>query len=101
MSIELLKELEKLTGGRLTLGKAISAIRKADEITQANFATTLGVSTQYLCDLEHDRKEVSPQKAATFAHKIGYSEKQFVRLAIQDTLARQGMNYLVELKEAA
>jgi len=54
-----------------------------------------------LSDLENNRKEVSPQKAAQFAKILGLSEKQFVRLALQDTLVRKGLHYDVELRDAA
>ena len=56
------KYLEKLVG-RLTLGKAIRSIRLGEEESQVEFAKRLGVSKQYLCDLEHDRKIVSARKA--------------------------------------
>lgn len=92
--------LEKLTGGRLTLGEAIRAIRLSDDIKQVDFAKKLGVTKSYLSDLENDRKEVSPKKAAEFARILKNSEKQFVRLAIQDMLERQGLYYEVRLEAA-
>ena len=101
MSINILKKIEKMAGGRLTLGGAICALRLSDEISQEVCAKQLGVSRQYLCDLEHDRKEVSPKKASQFARVLEQSEKQFVRLAIQDMLIRQGMHYHIELRDAA
>lgn len=101
MSIKTLKKLEEIAGERLTLGKAIWALRSCDEVSQNAFSKILGVSRQYLCDLEHNRKEVSAKKAAEFAHKLGHSERQFIRLAIQDTLARQGLMYNIELRDAA
>lgn len=99
-SSKTMRFLEKLTGGRLTLGEAIRAIRQCDEIKQIDFAKKLGVTKSYLSDLENDRKEVSPKKAAEFARILGDSEKQFVRLAIQDTLERQGLHYEVHLNAA-
>lgn len=92
--------LEKFTGGRLTLGEALRAIRQCDEIKQVDFAKKLNVTKSYLSDLENDRKEVSPKKAAEFAKILHESEKQFVRLAIQDMLERQNLHYEVYLKAA-
>jgi DNA-binding transcriptional regulator YiaG len=46
------------TGSSLTLGGLILAIRRSDEISQLDFAYKLGVSKQYLCDLEHDRNQL-------------------------------------------
>lgn len=92
--------LEKLTGGPLTLGMVIRATREGEEISQAGFARKLGVTRSYLCDLEKNRKTVSPAKAAKFARVLGYSEQQYVRLALQDALRRAGLAYTVEIRAA-
>ena len=99
-SVQTRKFLEKLTGGRLTLGKAIRAIRECDEIKQTDFAKKLRVSQSYLCDLENSRKEVSPKKAAEFARILGQLETQFIRLALQDMFERQGLHFEVDVREA-
>ena len=101
MTTNTMKTLNKITGGELTLGKAIKAIRLCDEIAQGEFAKKLKVTQAYLSDLEHDRKAVSPQKAAELAVLLGHSEKQFIRLAIQDDLHRKGFNYDIEIRDAA
>lgn len=44
----------------------------------------LGVPVSYLGDLENQRKIASPKKAFEYAQKLGYSTKEFVRLALQD-----------------
>ena len=92
--------LEKLAGGRLTLGMAIRATRESAEMSQAGFARRLGVTRSYLCDLEKNRKTVSPAQAAKFARVLGYSEQQYVRLALQDALRRAGLAYRVEIRAA-
>lgn len=101
MTTKAMKTLNKIVGGHLTLGKAIKAIRLCDEIKQGEFAEKLKVTQAYLSDLENDRKAVSPQKAAELAALLGHSEKQFIRLAIQDDLHRKGLHYDVEIHEAA
>lgn len=93
-----LKQMEKITGGSLTLGKLIGAIRQADELSQVIFAKKLGISRQHLCDIEHDRKVVSPQLAAKYAKILGYSAEQFVRLALQAMLDKAGLGWRIELK---
>lgn len=99
MSIDARKYIEKRRG-KLTLGRTIRAIRLCDEVSQTDFAKKLQVSTQYLCDLEHNRKTVSPRKAKKFADVLGYSPEQFVRLAIQDALDHDGIRMVVEIKAA-
>ena len=96
-----MKNINKVTGGRLTLGKAIRSIRLCEETKQGDFAKRLRVAQSYLSDLENDRKEVSPSKAVEFARILGQSEKQFIRLSLQDALHRQGIEYDVDIRDAA
>lgn len=99
MSINARRHLEKVRG-KLTLGSAIRSIRLCEEKSQIAFAKKLKVSTQYLCDLEHNRKIISPKKAKKIAEILGYSPEQFVALAIQDSLDRDHIHMLVEVKVA-
>lgn len=99
MSTNARKYLEQLVG-RMSLGKAIRAIRQGEGESQIDFAKRLDVSKQYLCDLEHDRKIVSAKKAKQFATILGYPIEQFIALAIQDSLEHDGIHMLVEVKAA-
>ncbi len=99
MTINAREHLEKLVG-RMTLGKAIRSIRQSESESQILFAKRLGVSKQYLCDLEHNRKIVSAKKAKHFAEILEYSAEQFIALAIQDSLEHDGIHMLVEVKAA-
>jgi len=94
------KFLEKLTGGPLTLGETLWSIRRCEEWSQTEFAKKLGVTTSHICDIEKGRKVVSPERAARFAKRLGYSEAQFVRLALQDMLKQSGLSYSVRLEAA-
>src|SRR3990167_172794 len=93
--------LEKISGKKLTLGNVLWSIRECEEESQAAFAKRLGLSRQYLCDLERNRRGLSLKKAATLAKKLGYSEEQFVRLALQDEVNREGLHFDVEVRKAA
>lgn len=95
-----LKKLAALSGKSLTLGNLLWSIRQGEEFSQVEFAKTLGVSKQYLCDLEHGRRFASPKAAADYARKLGYSEEQFVRLCLQDMLDRDGILLNVDVKAA-
>ena len=97
---ESLKFLEKLAG-KLTLGSLLLSIRQGEEMTQVEFSKLLGVSKQYLCDLEHERRFVSPKAAAEYAKKLGYSSQQFVRLCLQDLVDRDGLDLIIEVQDAA
>ncbi len=98
---ESLKFLEALTGSKLTLANLLLAIRQGEEMSQVDFAKLLGVSRQYLCDIEHGRRMVSPKAAATYAKKLGYSRQQFVRLCLQDLVDRDGLDLKIDVQDAA
>ena len=92
-----LKKIEKITGSKLTLGKFIWAIRNSEDEKQVDFSEKLGISKQQLCDIEHDRKTISPKLAALYAQKLGYPKEQFIRLALQNMIDRDGLDFSVEL----
>ena len=100
-SKETLNYLESLIGKKPTIGDYLLAIRQCEELSQVGFSKLLGISRQNLCDIEHNRRFISPKLAADFATKLGYSKKQFIRLCLQDLLNREGFNLLVELQNAA
>lgn len=92
--------LEKITGGPLTLGRAIESIRKSEELSQDECARKLGVSKSHLCDVEKGRKTVSSERAAKWARILGYPESVLVRLALQGELDAAGLKYRVDIKAA-
>jgi transcriptional regulator with XRE-family HTH domain len=99
MSDNSLDFLEKMTGKKMTLGNFIWSIRECEEMNQVEFAKLLGISRQYLCDIEHNRRTVSTKAAADFANKLGYSALHFIRLAIQDELNKSGFHLNVQINE--
>ena len=101
MNTNLMKDLEKLTGSALSLANTLWSIRTGDETSQVKFAKKIGVSRSFLCDLEHGRRRVSPKKAAEFARILGYSEKVFVSLCLQDILESDDLHYAVSISDAA
>jgi transcriptional regulator with XRE-family HTH domain len=89
--------LESISGGPVTLGRLLEAIRQGEELTQPEFAKLLGISKSHLNDIEKGRKTVSPERAARFAKALGYSEKRFVKLSLQSQLDQYGLRFRVEL----
>jgi len=98
---ETFRFLEKLTRKKLSISDLIKTLRECEEKSQVEFAKQLGITRQRLCDIEHGRCRISPKMAAEFARKLGHSESQFVRLALQDILERDHLNYIIELQFAA
>lgn len=87
--------------GELTLAELLMSIRRGEEMSQVEFAKQLKVSRQYLCDVEHGRRFISPKAAAAFAKKLGYSQQQFVRLCLQDLVNRDGLKLKIDVEDAA
>jgi len=90
------KELER-DFGLLTFGKALWAHRKCEEISQSDFARFLGISSQSLCDIEKGRSIPSPRRAAKIANKINQPEVFWIRLALQDMLRKESLDYTVSV----
>ena len=95
-----IKSLEKLRGERLSFGKMIESIRKADEITQVELAQKMKISKAHLCDLEKGRRPVTLTRAILFAKVLGYSKNQFVAKAIEDLGHEAGLNVKVIFEAA-
>ena len=97
---QIMQYLEKIIGGPLAIGKLFVAVREGEELSQADFAKRLGISRANLCDIEKGRRFISEEMAERFAEKLGESKEQFVRLAIQERLAREGLHYRIEVAAA-
>ncbi len=92
--------LEDLAGAPLTLGGFLRSVRNGEQMTLEAFAGRIGISRQNLCDVEHDRRSVSSARAVEWARVLGYSEAQFVRLALQDQISRAGLKLRVSVDAA-
>ncbi len=94
-------KLEKqVLGQYLTFGMAVEALRARDDYSQVEFAKKLGVSRQYLCDVEKGRRLVSPEQAARFAKAFGHPPAVLVRLALQDAVTEGGLKLIVKVEAA-
>ena len=89
--------LTQLIGETLSLSGLLLAIREGEGKSQSEFARQLGISRSHLCDLEKNRKAVSPERAARFARVLGYSPVQFVQLALQDQVDAAGLDLAVQV----
>ncbi len=87
--------------GRISFGRFLVAWRTADDLSQAAFARSIGLSPANLCDLEQGRRIPSVSRARNIAKKLGLPIKGLVAIAIEDALAKEGMHYSVELSEVA
>ncbi len=94
-----IKDLEKKFGP-MTVGLFLRALREADDLSQVQFARKIGLSRANLCDIEKGRKQITPDRAAKIAARVGVPEAVLVQLAIQDSLRSAQLHYLVTLSAA-
>ena len=94
-----MKQLDRLVGEPMTFGNLLKTMRETDEVSQVELAETVGTSAAYISQIEHGKKAVSIEQAAAFAKALGYSETQFVRLAIQDKIRAAGLKLSVSLTQ--
>jgi transcriptional regulator with XRE-family HTH domain len=92
---------QSVLGSPLSFGMAIESLRLRDSFSQSAFAKKLGVSRQYLCDVEKGRRQVSPEQAARFAKAFGHPPKVLVQLALQDSVNSAGLDLTVNVEDAA
>lgn len=85
----------------MTFGGLIHSLRLSDDITQVELAKRIGVSKQFLSDVEHNRKDVGISFAKKVSDALGYSVEPLIELLIRDQLRRQHLDYIVELKHAS
>jgi transcriptional regulator with XRE-family HTH domain len=97
---EAVRFLEKVTGGPLTLGRLLEAIRIGEEMTMKDFARRLKISVSHLNDIEKGRKHVSPERALRFAKTLGYSDEQFVELSLQEIVDDLGADLKIKVSTA-
>ena len=95
------KYLEKLNKGPLTFGEMLLSIRQTDEISQAELARLAGVSRGIICDIEKGRRLAPLELAAKLADVLGYPEKGFVGIALEDLMRKADLDYKVKLEEVA
>jgi transcriptional regulator with XRE-family HTH domain len=85
----------------MTFGGLVHSLRISDEISQVVLAKKIGVSKQFLSDVEHNRKDVGISFAKKIAEALDYSIEPLIELLIRDQLRRQHLNYIVELKKVS
>ncbi|MBA2651070.1 MAG: helix-turn-helix transcriptional regulator [Tatlockia sp.] len=94
-------EATKDSWEKMTFGGLVHSLRTSDEITQVELAKRIGVSKQFLCDVEHNRKEVGFSFAKKVSEALEYSIEPLIELLIREQLRQQDLNYTVELKKAS
>lgn len=92
--------LDKIIGSEMTVASELRAHRANENMTQAEMAKLLKISRVHFAQLEKGTKFLGPERAAAFAKKLGYSQRVFVELSLQDQLNRAKIPYRIKLVAA-
>jgi len=94
-------ESTKDVWNKMTFGGLVRSLRLSDAISQVELGKKIGVSKQFLSDVEHNRKDVGMEFAKKVSDALGYSIEPLIELLIRDQLRKQHLDYIVELKRAS
>lgn len=94
-------EATKYIVDEMTFGRLIRALRECDDITQVALAKKIGVSSQFLSDVERDRKDVGIAFAKKVSRALGYPVEIFLEVLLRDQLRKQNINLKVTLQKAS
>lgn len=83
--------------GNLTFGMFLKSSRTSLDLTQAEMAKILKVTTSVICDIEKGRQLVSPSLALKIAKKAKLSDKLAVQLCLQDQLNKAKIKMKVDI----
>ena len=78
-----------------SLGEFLKAHRMGEEMSQVEFSEFLGLSKQRLCDLEHNRSNVSIKLCKELAEALDLPSEWLVKLALQYQIDKEGLNLKV------
>lgn len=79
----------------LSLGEFLKAHRLGEEMSQVEFAEFLGVSKQRVCDLEHNRGNVSIKFCKELAKKLELPPEWLVKVALEYQLKAEKIDLKV------
>jgi DNA-binding XRE family transcriptional regulator len=92
--------VEKIAGASLTFRAALKSSRLAEEMTQDELGKEIGVSRQYIHQLETGARSPSVEQAVKLANVFGMIQDQFVELALQNQIEKAGIKKkVVSLKK--
>ncbi|PTI80613.1 XRE family transcriptional regulator [Staphylococcus succinus] len=57
----------------MTFGENLKNVRKGKKLTQCDMAKQLGISQNYLSDIENDNRDINIKRLIVFANKLNIS----------------------------
>ena len=92
------KEAIQNIKGHLYFGEMVRSLRMCEEISQVKMAQKIGVSKQYLCNIENGERKADVNLAIKFSQVFNHPQEFFVSKLLEDQLYAAGLDYNVDLK---
>ena len=80
-----------------TLGSMIQALRLCDEISQTDLAQRIGVSRQFMSNVEKNKAAIGIAFIKKVSAALGYPIEPFLELYFRDQLLKEGINSSVSV----
>ena len=80
-----------------TLGNMIASLRQCDDISQTALAEKVGVSKQFLSNVENNKKSVGIKFVQKIASVLDYPVEPFLELMVRDQIKKEGLKVLVKI----
>ena len=76
---------------------AVESGRSSKNISQAEMARSIGISRQYLCNIESGERKADVELALKFAEYLKHPKEFFISRLLQDQLYTAGLDYTITL----
>lgn len=93
------KSVVKKIWKNATFGSLLKALRTCDELSQVDVAKQLGISKQFLNNVENEKKFVGVPFVCKVAKIMGYPLEPMVELLLRDQLKKEGLELEIKVKK--
>lgn len=94
------KDFLDVVWDQATLGSMIASLRQCEEISQKDLAEAIGVSKQFLSNVENNRKSVGIKFVSKVAKSLDYPIEPFLELLVKDQIEKEGYKVNVSITSA-
>lgn len=101
MSIKEARQIFEKINGPFTFATFMVGSRTTLNLTQVEMSKKLGISKAALCEIEKGRTLVSPEAAARYAKKAGFSDTVALEACFQDQLRKAKIKKRVKIENVA
>lgn len=80
-----------------TIGNMIASLRQCDDLSQTELAAKVGVSKQFLSNVENNKKTIGIKFIQKIADALDYPVEPFLELLVRDQIKKEGLKVQVKI----